>query len=392
MLFSHEPFGTMSDGGAGAAGADFMSTATAIRTDACPCPPSRRPRRRSPRVLLLYVAALLNEFRWSLLGLLAAIVLGSILFEMANIDGGRLSIFMSMYAAWMALLAQQVYSPPPTWYLTLLCGVYPLLGAIIIGEGVIRLALLMVSRRRGEKEWTRVMVSTYREHIIVCGLGHLGIRVIEQLLAAGQSIVCLEQHRNARFVSRAQELKVPVVIRDMKEDQALIDCGIEHARAIVISTRDPIANIEVAMDAKRMNPSIRVVMRAFDEQIAQKISDAMDVEVAFSSSTLAAPMVAAMALGPKAAGENATAPQVKVLSSLMIGGACHVAAELTVGQSSRWVGQRVDQIEQAHAIKLLSRAANGSPAQSPPPADAMIAAGDRLVVHAPADRLAELTA
>lgn len=342
--------------------------------------------------MFLYVAALIHEFRWTLLGLLAAIVFGSILFEVANIDGGRLSVFMSMYAAWMALLAQPVYNPPPTWYLTLLCGIYPLLGAIIIGEGVIRLALLMVSRRRGEKEWTRVMVSTYRDHIIVCGLGHLGIRVVEQLLAAGQSIVCLEQHRNARFVSRAHELKVPVVVRDMKEDQALIDAGIEHARAIVISTRDPVANIEVAMDSKRMNPSIRVVMRAFDEQIAQKISDAMDVEVAFSSSTLAAPMVAAMALGPKSAGDNATTPEAKVLSSLMIGGACHVAAELTVAPASKWIGKRIDQIEQTHAIKLLSRSANGSAAQSPPPADATIAAGDQVVVHAPADRLAELTA
>ena len=357
---------------------------TAIATAsfaASPTPP--RIRRRSPRVAMLYLLAVLNEFRWTLIGLLVAIAFGSILFAITPIGGEKPSIFMSMYGAWMALLAQPIYNPPPVWYLTLLCGVYPLLGAIIVGEGVIRFALLMVSRRRGDKEWTRVMVSTYRDHIIICGLGHLGIRVLEQLLAAGIPVVCLEQHRNARFVSRAQELNVPVVARDMKEDQALIDAGIEHARAIVIGTRDPIANLEVALDAKRMNPKIRVVMRVFDEQIAQKISDAMDVEVAFSSSTLAAPMVTAMAM-------QRNLNDAKVLSSMMIGGTCHVAAEVTLSPQSRLVGKRVAEIEQAHALKLLSRA-NGITMESPPAADATIAAGDRLVIHASAERLAELT-
>ena len=139
-------------------------------------------------------------------------------------------------------------------------------------------------------------VATYRDHVIVCGVGHLGIRVIEQFLARKVEVVALERLKRGRFVTQARDLGVPVVIRDMKEDQALIDAGIEHARAIVIATNDPIANLEVALDAKRMNPKIRVVMRMFDETIAHKISEAMDVDVAFSSSTLAAPAVANAAL------------------------------------------------------------------------------------------------
>jgi len=126
------------------------------------------------------------------------------------------------------------------------------------------------------------------------------LRLFSPLLAtgpkAGVTVVALERRRSGRFVGQARELGVPVIIRDMKEDQALIDAGIEHARAIVIATNDAIANLEVALDAKRMNPSIRVVMRMFDEKVAHKISDAMDVDVAFSSSTLAAPVVAKMAM------------------------------------------------------------------------------------------------
>ena len=250
----------------------------------------------------------------------------------------------------------------------------------------------------------RIMASTYRDHVIVCGLGHLGIRVIEQLLAASIPCLAMERSKSARFVSRAAELHVPVLIRDMKEDQALVDAGIEDARAIVICANDALANLEVALDARRMNPKIRVVMRLFDEQIVHKLSDAMDVDVAFSSSTLAAPIVAALALqggGGAGANHNGDASP-RVISSMMIGaevmgiadgpigGACHVAAELTVAAGHRLVGRRVDELERAHAARLLARTSAGG-TQSPPPHDAVIAAGDRLVVHTAASNLASLS-
>jgi hypothetical protein len=134
-----------------------------------------------------------------------------------------------------------------------------------------------------------------------------------------------------------------------------------------------------------MNKNIRVVMRLFDEQIVHKLSDAMDVDVAFSSSTVAAPIVTAMAL------QSHVTPEcgARVLSSVMIDGACHVAAEVTVCAGSRLEGKRVDEIERSHAARLLSHR-NGQTSQSPPAADAKITAGDRLVVHLPASRLAEL--
>src|SRR5205823_1260332 len=155
----------------------------------------------------------------------------------------------SLYSSWMALLAQPVFSPPQRWYITLLCGAYPLVGFILVGEGIVRLALLMASRRRGEREWIRIMASTYRDHIVLCGVGRLGIRVLEQLASTGVPVVCIEQKREGRFLSRAKELGMPVMIRDMKEDQALIDAGIHHARAIIIATNDSMANLEVALDS-----------------------------------------------------------------------------------------------------------------------------------------------
>ena len=348
-------------------------------------PAVSRQHRRSWRVAALYLLALLKEFRWTLIGIAAAVLFGGFLFHITSVNGERPTPMAALFGGWMALLAQPLYNPPPNWYLALLCGFYPLLGAVLIGEGVFRLALLMTSRRRGEKEWVRIMASTYRDHVIVCGLGHLGIRVIEHLVQAQIPCVALEKAKSSRFVAHAAELKIPILIRDMKEDQALMDAGVEHARAIVICANDSLGNLEVALDARRMNPRIRVVMRLFDEQIVHKLSDAMDIDVAFSSSTVAAPIVAAMALQASAGAGGA-----KVLSSMMIDGVCHVAAELTVTPGSMLVGKKISEMERSFEARLLARSNNGTRFESSP--DSTIAPGDRLVIHAPTHRLAALTA
>src|SRR4051812_35500351 len=156
----------------------------------------RRTPRRLPRgyVAFLYTLAILREFRWTLLLFLLAVALGTVLFAVtphAQLGNRRPPVALAAYCTWMAMLAQLVFNPPETWYLTLLTAVYPLLGFVLIGEGIVRLALLIVSKRHGEKEWMRVMASTYRDHVILCGLGHLGFRILQQLVAAGTPVVVL---------------------------------------------------------------------------------------------------------------------------------------------------------------------------------------------------------
>lgn len=342
----------------------------------------RRP--RSVRTFVLYVVALLREFRITLLILLAALVLGSTLYGLNPAEfaakGIPLNTFNALYASWMALLAQPINSPPTVWYLGILVGCYPILGFIVIGEGVVRLALLMVSRRHGRKEWMKVMASTYRDHVVLCGIGHLGIRVLEQLKNAAVPVVAIEKDEAGQFVAAARELNTPVIIGDMKEDRTLVDAGIPHASVVVIATNNDIANLEVALDSRRLNPSIRVVMRLFEQSIAQKIAGAFLVDVAFSASTLAAPIVAAMSLG------------TRVLSSTVIAKIPHVTAEVTLTAGGQFTGSTVAQAERAFCCRILARTPANAPLQLPPDGGAVLCEGDLIVVHTPSAQLATLAA
>ena len=336
------------------------------------------------RTNVLYALVVLHEFRWTLLGLLALIAAGTVLYAItphAQFDGHRPDLLTAVYGAWMAMLAQPITSPPQPWHLTLVQALYPVFGFLLIGEGVVRLALLLMSRRHGEKEWMQVMANTYREHIVLCGLGHLGYRIYEQLIASNQDVVVVERDDSNRFVAEARgHAGTCILIRDMKDDQALIDAGIERARVVIVATNDDMANLEVAMDARRLNKSIRILLRLFDQRLAQKIAGAMTIDAAFSASALAAPIIAAMSLG------------TKVLTTTVIGGVPHVISEIQIEPASPLAGRRVDQIELGYSTRVLARTPSGEALQSNPTPATTLSGNDVVVVHTAASQLSTLAA
>ncbi len=337
----------------------------------------------SIRVGWLYFLAIVREFRWTLITLIAAVLFAAGLYAITPLDqlaGRRPNISTSLYAGWMAMLAQPIYAPPEAWYLKLLTAVYPIIGVMLIGEGIVRFALLMVSRKHGEKEWMKVMASTYRDHVVLCGLGHLGARVMKELASGGIPLVVIERDKEGRFLTVARELSVPVLLRDMTEDQALLDAGIKEARVVIIATNNDMANIEVALDSRKFNPKIRVIMRLYDQQIASKISSALMVDAAFSSSALAAPMVAAMAMN------------AKVLGSAMIGGVPHVTCELKLEGGSRLAGRSVGQVESDEKLRILAQTPSGGVTNQTPQSGDLVRGGDTLVVYLASEKLSGFAA
>jgi Trk K+ transport system NAD-binding subunit len=340
----------------------------------------KRPRTRAS---LLYAVAIVFEFRWTLLSLAALIALGAAMYRITPtgaFDGGTPDLLTAVYGAWMAMLAQPMTSPPQPWHLTAMSIVYPIFGFLLIGEGVVRLALLLMSRRHGEKEWMRVMAATYRDHIVLCGLGHLGYRVFEHLVESHIDVVVIEVDEDNRFLAQARATGACILIRDMKDDQSLIDAGIERASGVIIATNDDMANLEVAMDARRLNKNIHIMLRLFDQRIAQKIAGALTIDAAFSASALAAPIIAAMAM------------RTRVLSSTVIAGIPHSVFELQVDRESPLAGKRVDEIETGYAAKVLAKTSMSGQTQAPPSAAVTAQPGDTLIVHASSTQMATIAA
>jgi Trk K+ transport system NAD-binding subunit len=142
----------------------------------------------------------------------------------------------------------------------------------------------------------KIMSDRMKDHIIVCGLGHVGVRVVESLRSLDANVVAIERRTTESFAAEVERLGVPVLYGDARRDNLLIEAGIQRARAVVCATDEDLSNLEVAIDARREKPNIRVVMRVFDQRVAGKIGAALDLDDTFSPAALAGPIVALQAM------------------------------------------------------------------------------------------------
>ncbi len=126
-----------------------------------------------------------------------------------------------------------------------------------------------------------------KDHVVIVGLGRVGYRIVQLLAELDVPTVVIEHAVDSRFSEAAGERTV-VLTGDGQLPENLDRAGITRARCVIACTTDDLANLAVCLAAKRANPSIRTVTRAFDDQLAQRLSQAFRVDVALSSTGTAA--------------------------------------------------------------------------------------------------------
>jgi voltage-gated potassium channel Kch len=128
-----------------------------------------------------------------------------------------------------------------------------------------------------------------RGHVVVVGVGDVGVRVCETLLDLEAPLVAIEKNSEGRFVAQMRSRRVPMVVADATVSSTLEFAQVRHAAALVCLTDHDLVNVEVALNARRLNPGIRVVVRIQDPDFASSLGNRLGVDVALSSATLAAP-------------------------------------------------------------------------------------------------------
>lgn len=278
----------------------------------------------------------------------------------------------TLYAMYTQLF-QPMESFPGSPLARLIFWITPVVGTILIAEGVVKVGGEFLDPERRYTLWVRIMTGAMKNHVVVCGIGHVGYRVIEELRALGEEVAGIEREESD-FVSTLRRENVPVHRGDARRDDLLALTGIAHAKAVVCATNDDLANLEIALDAKRVNPKIRVIMRMFDQRLAGKVGGALELDQSFSTSALSAPVIALSARIQGVKGAYRLDDRTRVLCELPM--------------PARWVGRTVSQVEDERDLRVirLKRAGKYQSAKS----GAKLEAEDRVVVDADADALQEL--
>jgi Trk K+ transport system NAD-binding subunit len=311
---------------------------------------------------------------------LVIIIGGSLVFHLAYTLPGT-DLYLSFSEALYATFTLMFFSPeipyPEQWYLQALFFIIPIFGLAAVADGVLRFGSALLSRQSRGQKWQVAMASTYRNHIVVCGVGKVGYRVILELRKFGKDIVAVEEQEDGRFVEKIQELEVPILIADARRRQTLLKASVDKANAIIPCTDDELTNLDIALDARELNPDIRVVLRMFDHDLAKKIEKGFDIHFAFSTSAVSAPIFAAAAMR-----EN-------VKHSFYVGENLLHLSQVTIENESQLSQMTVGELEEDLNLSVVCHDRNGS-TDLHPENELKLEAGDEILVLTTLENLRRL--
>lgn len=338
-------------------------------------------RRRYPLGRLIranfYDLILLLRESWIVLTGFALLVTAGTLYLTLHPDyRERFTVVSGIYETLRLLSLQSGLDLPRDRLGQVLFFLVPLLGLALVFQSVLNFGRLLLDKGSRREAWQVALASTYREHVVVCGLSRVGMRVVMQLLQSGREVVVIERALANPFVDRVIALKVPVVLGQAQDFETLRQAGLPRARALVVAISDDLLNIEIALVARALRPDVHAVLRLFNEDLDRNLERGLGAASAFSSSALAAPTFAAAAISR----------EVDVV--LPLGDALIGVTQITV-QSDSLVSGFVRKIEETYGIRVLRHVdAEGRPLGRGPMRH--LSSGDQVTLLGPLRALEEL--
>jgi len=188
-------------------------------------------------------------------------------------------------------------SDGPAWY-KLFTSLTMIIALLLVAAFTAGLVNRVVERRLTGLVGRRAVPR--RDHVVVVGLGQVGMRLCLVLRACGIPLVAVESDEHGESVGIARGLGLPVVIGRGADPSVMRRLSLQKARAVAAVTADDLENIAVAMNARGIRPDIRTVLRVGDGHIANETRSLLALGLVRDVHRLAAALLAAKILGDDA--------------------------------------------------------------------------------------------
>lgn len=149
-------------------------------------------------------------------------------------------------------------------------------------------------------------------HVVVVGLGQVGLRLCTQLQALGIGVVAVERDPTAPNLRLARALGLPVVVADATDRFVLRKLGLGRATAMAAVASDDRDNIAVSVAALAVAPELRVVMRAGDHEAIAETRSLFRIGLVHDLNSLSAAYTTAVMRGLRPYGVMAHGRQLLV--------------------------------------------------------------------------------
>ncbi len=239
----------------------------------------------------------------------------------------------------------------------------------------------LVSRRIAQS-LGRGRIPGMRDHVVIVGLGAVGMQVLQGLLAEGREVVVVERTDSNEYLAQARSMEVPVVIGDATLAGTLEAVNMASAAAVAILTSDDLTNIETGLAVRdRLGErwtEVPVVLRVFDRQLGHRLQQSFGFRHVWSTSAIAAPWFVGAALG------------LEVLFTFYVGNNPFLLARLRVSRRGGLDGLAMLNLPGKIRVAAIRRAAGPRGLEHPPRRDTTLAADDDAYLVGPYAELLEV--
>jgi len=236
----------------------------------------------------------------------------------------------------------------------------------------------LVSRRIAQS-LGHAKIPGMRGHVVMVGLGSIGMEVLDGLLRRGREVVVVERDEGNRYLSEVRRRGVPLVLGDATLGPTLEAVNLGRAAAVAIVTSDDLTNIETGLAVRdRLGErwfEVPVVLRVFDRQLGRRLEESFAFRHVWSTVALAAPWFVGAALG------------LDVLFSFYVGSHPFLIARLPIADGGGLEGLKMSDLSAGIRVVAIARAGEHGTLEHPPRRDTRLAAGDDAYLAGPYEEL-----
>ena len=245
-------------------------------------PPIQKPKvdkRMWWRRVRLDVRVFIYLFPWRIAALfITAFFFIAVIFQQAylntyHVDAQAFSYIKALYAIINMATFQISYSDiPPGPALDGFFVLVPLISIpllLMFGVNLIQIIHVFFVRQERGQIWQQALAKTTPNPLVICGLGRVGYRIAAHLHAEGYPVIGVEAIRTP-LVDALIDRDMPVILGDIRNIDVLRNASVPRAKQVLICTHDDLTNIMAANHIREMNPDAVLILRLFDDDIADE--------------------------------------------------------------------------------------------------------------------------
>ena len=251
---------------------------------------------------------------------------------------------------------------------------FTLLATVVVDGGI----HARFARRRRQR-----MLDDLTDHFIVCGYGRIGAIIVEELRRQHVPYVVIE--RNHDRVQAVMDTGGLAVEADASSEEVLTRLGIARARGFIAAVGTDAENVYAVLTARVLRPDLYIIGRAETEDAERKLLRAGANRV-----------VSPYRIGARELAQTALRPAVVDFFELATrAGNLELSIEqVAIGADSPLAGQSIidANVRQRYGLIVVGIQRTSGKMEFNPPGDAVMHAGDQLVVLGRTDGLRDLEA